>query len=172
MTDSDERPNLGTESYGGTRGYSAGASQDAAYADLVSGITNKTQRYVLIMATQAGERGVTSAELEETGGKLHHGRVSSALTKMHIAGRLVALTERRNHAGVYVLPEHVSGRETRSYRRQLPKRSEGIIAEVLYDHQNNGVDYGYNCACGFIPSKGNTYEQHVAHEIVEALTAP
>ena len=48
---------------GGTRGSSGGgASADAAHADLVKGVTNAAQRYVVIMAQQASERGITVAE--------------------------------------------------------------------------------------------------------------
>ena len=99
---------------GGTRGSSGGgASADAARADLVSGLTNAAQKYVVIMAQQAGTRGITVAELREKTGGLHHGRVSSATTKMHIAGKLVRLAERRGNSHVYVAPEFVDDRDVR-----------------------------------------------------------
>ena len=120
---------LGSElSYGGTRGYSGGgSSREAAYADLAKGITSKVQRLVLILAAQAGERGITVADVREKNGTLHHGRVSSALTKMHIAGRLAALTERRGHQGIYVLPEYANGREMRLYRRQRVRVTDEMV---------------------------------------------
>lgn len=128
---------LGSESYGGTRGHSGGdASRDAAYADLAKGITSKVQRLVLILAAQAGERGITVADVREKNGTLHHGRVSSALTKMHIAGKLAALTERRGHQGIYVLPEHVGERDTRAYQRQRVRVTDEMVdaaGRVMYE---------------------------------------
>lgn len=116
------------EIYGGTRGHSGSdASRDAAEADLTKGVTNVTQKYVLVLAQQMGARGITVAEAREKDGKLHHGRISSAITKQHIAGRLVALTERRGNCGVYVLPEHVNGREVRPYRRQKRKITDEMV---------------------------------------------
>lgn len=132
----DHPDSLGSDrSYGGTRGYSGGsASADAAYADLVSGVTNAAQKLVLILAAQAGERGITAAEVREKTGGLHHGRVSSALTKQHIAGNLVALQERRNHSGIYVLREHVAGREVRPYQRQAVRVTEEMVEAGMRAH--------------------------------------
>lgn len=121
-----------TDSYGGTRGHSGGdASRDAALADLVNGVTNVTQRLVLIFAERAGAKGITVAEVRDKNGGLHHGRISSALTKQHIAGRLVALRERRGHSGIYVLPEHVNGREVRPYRRQNKRLDRDDLIEII-----------------------------------------
>lgn len=153
---------------GGTRGSSGPASStDAARADLVQGITNATQRYVVIMAAQAGARGVTVAELREKSGSLHHGRISSAMTKQHIAGRLVALTERRGNAGVYVLPEHVGGREVRPYRQQNRRLTVDEVYGLLTEHQIlNGIAHA-ECACGDVTVRNRTeHRQHVARVIV------
>jgi hypothetical protein len=46
---------------------------------------------------------------DDTSGKSRSG---SPLTRLHKEGRLVALAERRDGHHVYVLPEHVNGRET------------------------------------------------------------
>lgn len=121
--------------YHGTRGsVGVDTSQEAAIADYLSGVTNKTQRYVLIAAKQAGRRGITVADVREKTGGLHHGRMSSAVTKQHIAGNLVRLTERRGNAHVYVLPEFADGRELHPYRRQGRRFSQDDIdsvAEIL-----------------------------------------
>jgi hypothetical protein len=69
----------------------------------------------LALVASAGDRGLTSRELgiamygDDTSGKSRSG---SPLTRLHQEGRLAALAERRDGHHVYVLPEHVAGRET------------------------------------------------------------
>lgn len=106
-------------SYHDTRGYSEdGASQDAAIAERDSGKTSKIMEAILEEVALTKSVGLTSAELRRLHPMDHHGRLTSGLTKLHIAGKICALTERRGNCGVYVTPEHVQGRETRPYRRQ------------------------------------------------------
>lgn len=164
--------NLGSDAYGGTRGYSGStSSEDAAYADLTKGVTSKVQRYVLIIAEQSGERGVTVAELREQTGGTHHGRVSSALTKHHIAGRLIALTERRGNCGVYVRPDYVGDRETRPYRR-AHRLTKEEIADILYQHRPVwGNSSGTYCAAADFKHGGDATEfrLHVATVIEQEM---
>lgn len=165
--------------YHGTRGASgSSSSEDAAYADLVHGVTNVTQRLVLILAAQAGTKGITVAEVREQKGSLHHGRISSALTKQHIAGKLVALHERRGHCGVYVLPEYVNGRTVRPYHRSGKKPiNEEIIVGVLLRHTYRDSRPGSPSHCdegdwtGGPGGSDHSYTQHVARRIAEALSA-
>lgn len=69
----------------------------------------------LSLIAAAGPRGMTSREVgtalygDDTSGKSRSGGV---LTPLHKEGRLVALAERRAGHHVYVMPEHVNGRET------------------------------------------------------------
>lgn len=156
---------------GGTRGaHNVATSKEAADADLTNGVSSAAQRYVLVMAKQAGERGVTVAELREKSGSLHHGRVSSAVTKQHIAGRLVALTERRGNAGVYVLPEYANGREQRPYRRQSARLTIEAVENLLSEHGLLRTLDGrqVQCSCGE-DTVHSTHEhrRHVARKIVE-----
>ena len=169
--------------YHGTRGASgSSSSEDAAQADLVKGVTNATQRLVLILAAQAGAKGVTVAELRENKTSLHHGRISSALTKHHIAGRLIALHERRGHCGVYVLPEFVNGRTFRPYHRAGKKPIDPeIIVGVLLEHEAMTPSYADPfCRCGWgVPgaprsitmsiSPAPQHRQHLAEKIAEVL---
>jgi hypothetical protein len=155
-------------SYGGTRGDSgSSASHDAAEADYENGVTNALQEEVLRIVRGDGRRGTTAAEARSATGQ-HHGRVSSALTKLHIAGKIVALEERRGHGGIYVAPEYVLGRPTRPYRRQAKRVDEEAVLGVLLNHTlwRNG-----KCSCGWYPSEGDlSYRRHVAREITEALS--
>ncbi len=166
------------DSYHGTRGWADGndASREAAFADLTKGVTNKTQRLVLILAQQAGRRGVTVGEVREAKGALHHGRMSSALTKQHIAGKLVALRERRGNQGVYVLPEFVDGRDVRPYRPQRKTPDTEVIVGVLLHHEYMTPTHSDPyCRCGewVAPHTGPitpAHRQHLAEMIAEALS--
>lgn len=152
------------DAYHGTRGHSGGdASREAAEADLLSGVTNEVQRRVVELAYRSMTRGVTASEMRDHLGE-HHGRVSSALTKMHIAGKLVALTERRGHGGIYVTPDNVDGREVRPYRRQNPRPDRDDLAFLLGYHER-GWDEG--CICG--GADDATYLTHVADVILARL---
>lgn len=159
------QPHRDSQVYDGTRGYSApGASQDAAEAERDKGITNEIQRKVVELADERGHDGITVAEARVALGE-HHGRVSSALTKMHIAGKLVALEERRGNAGVYVTPEHVGDREVRPYRRQKKEVTTYEIHVVLLKHSR--IDGAYvSCACGWLPTREQpSHAFHVADQI-------
>jgi hypothetical protein len=97
--------------YQGTEGFAGSDTSEAqARADVIHGTASKRQRYVLILAGRAKERGITVAELRDT--TLHHGRVSGALSVLHKVGKLARLTEVRGKCKVYVLPEYVNGRPT------------------------------------------------------------
>jgi hypothetical protein len=105
---SDDLPAL---PYAGTEGFAGSeASKKAAIDAVIHGTASKRQRYVLILAGRAKERGVTVAELRDA--SLHHGRVSGALSVLHKVGKLARLKETRGKCSIYVLPEYVNGRPT------------------------------------------------------------
>lgn len=100
----------------------------------LSGIQSKKQRYFLIAIGQAGEKGLTVGELrEKNGARYHHGSSSGLLSTLHSRGLLAALKEPRGGQTVYVLPEFVNGRETRSYHRTAGEKlrhDEGTLNKV------------------------------------------
>jgi hypothetical protein len=97
--------------YAGTEGYAGSdTSRQRAIDDAVSGTASKRQRYILILAGRAKERGITVAEIRD--GTLHHGRISGALSVLHKVGKLSRLSETRGKCKVYVLPEYVNERVT------------------------------------------------------------
>lgn len=103
---------------------------------------SKRQRYVLILADRAKERGVTVAELRD--GNLHHGRISSALSILHRVGKLCRLSEKRDRCHIYVLPEYVNGRQTDSYG--VPHRADketlaaaDMVDAWLHRHDENSA---------------------------------
>lgn len=97
--------------YAGTEGYAGSdTSRERAIKEAISGTASKRQRYLLILAERAKERGVTVADVRDT--SLHHGRVSGALSVLHKVGKLSRLTETRGKCKVYVLPQYVGDRPT------------------------------------------------------------
>jgi hypothetical protein len=100
--------------YNGTEGYAGSeTSADRAFREAIDGTASTRQRFILIMADRAKERGITVAEVRDQA--LHHGRVSGALSVLHKAGKLARLHETRNRCKVYVLPEYVNGRPTEAH---------------------------------------------------------
>jgi hypothetical protein len=99
------------------------------------GTTSKRQREVVAMLARAGTRGLTWPELAEAHG-WHHGQASGALSALHKSGRIARLGPRhaRGRCSVYVVAEHVDGRDTAPYgpqRRSLDDVSdEALAAEV------------------------------------------
>jgi hypothetical protein len=156
--------------YNGTAGYNSASdtSRDAAYDDLVTGVTAKAQRLTLILALQQREHGITIAELREAKGSLHHGKMSSALTNLHKAGRLARLAERRGRCHVYVLPEFVDERETQAFRPNRPQIDRNELANEIGRHSlylSLRGPGGY-CKCGAPMVQGTSFNQHVADVIV------
>lgn len=105
MTDETALPYAGTEGYAGSD-----TSRERALREAIDGVASKRQRFLLILASRAKERGVTVADVRDQ--SLHHGRVSGALSVLHKTGKLARLRETRERCKVYVLPEYVNGRET------------------------------------------------------------
>lgn len=159
--------------YEGSSGSAPVSTSIAAVAALdMNGITAKAQRLALILTAQSGTRGVTIADLREKHGSLHHGRMSSALTNLHIAARIVALKEKRDHCGVYVLPEFVGDREVRPYKRQGKGIDPELIVGVLLDHRLDGWEsLCVSEGCEWRPGRGVTFIEHQAEKIAEALNS-
>ena len=100
-------------------------------AEAVDGTASKRQRYILIMAERAGEKGVTVAELRDA--SLHHGRVSGALSVLHKVGKLARLTEVRGRCKVYVLTKYVNGRATEPHGVVHKADKETLDAAALVE---------------------------------------
>lgn len=113
--------------YAGTEGYSGSdTSRQRAMREATEGIASKRQRYVLILAAQAGEKGVTVADLRDAA--MHHGRVSGTLSVLHKEGRLVRLSETRERCKVYVLPQYANERATEAHGRRQRQASPEVMA--------------------------------------------
>lgn len=161
-----------TESYHGTRGHSGGdTSKDAAIAERDKGTTSEMMRRVKILVDAADFAGITSAELRAAMPGEHHGRITSALTKLHIAGEIVALTERRGNCGIYVMPGWVLRREVRPYRRQNVRLQVEDVQSLLLEHRL-GYPIGRDLICVCRAWKGDSVLAHQKHlaEVIVALS--
>jgi hypothetical protein len=106
-----EQPSLPYPEPGGqqhTMGHSGSeTSRDRAVMEANDGTATARQRFVLRRAGLLPEYGVTVKELRE----------ASVLSTLHLDGRLARLRLARDRCKVYVLPEHVNGRETEEHGR-------------------------------------------------------
>lgn len=126
--------------YAGTEGYAGSeTSKQAAVDAVIHGTASKRQRYVLILAGRAKERGITVAELRDA--SLHHGRVSGALSVLHKVGKLVRLTEVRDRCKVYVLPEYAGDRPVEPHGVVHKANKEVVAAAAIVEaHLRKGED--------------------------------
>jgi hypothetical protein len=127
MSDSAETPYAGTTGHAGSE-----TSKQRALDEVTSGTASRRQRYVLILAQRAKEKGITVAELRDS--NLHHGRVSGALSVLHKVGKLARLTETRGKCKVYCLPEFVNGRPTESHGVVHKADKETLAAAALLEN--------------------------------------
>ena len=126
--------------YNGTEGYAGSeTSKDRAVSEAISGTASKRQRFILILAQRAKERGITVADVRDA--NLHHGRVSGALSVLHKVGKLARLTETRDKCKVYVLPEYVNGRPTEPHGVVHKADKETVNAAAIVEaHLRRGQD--------------------------------
>lgn len=118
--------------YAGTEGFAGSdTSKDRAYQEALNGTASKRQRFILILAERAKEKGVTVAELRDS--TLHHGRISGALSVLHKVGKLSRLKETRDRCKVYVLPEYVNDRPTESHGVVHKADKETVDAANMVD---------------------------------------
>lgn len=107
--------------YAGTSGWSGSAtSRDRAVTADRSGDTTERQRAVLAYLDAAQAHGATWKEVDDALAWHHHGKTTGVLSVLHKTGLIDRLAERRDRCEVYVLPEHVNGRETRQQGRVTP----------------------------------------------------
>ena len=114
------------------------------------GVGKKTMEVHRLLEA-AGREGLIALEAGALAG-LSHGAVSGALSRLHRAGLVERLTERRGRQQVYVAPEYVDGRETAPYRpnaayredrKPMPlERPEPTLESVTQDMMRQEDKYG------------------------------
>ena len=122
--------------YDGTSGWSGSeTSRERAVREDGDGTTSERQHAVLALLGARERTGATWKEVAQVEG-WHHGQASGALSTLHKVGRIARLAhERRDRCSVYVLPEHVNGRETvaqgrRSADPDVVRREEWRIVDA------------------------------------------
>jgi hypothetical protein len=133
MSDDAALPYAGTEGFAGSD-----TSRAQAIKDVISGTASKRQRFILILAQRAKERGITVADVRDS--TLHHGRVSGALSVLHKVGKLARLTEVRDKCKVYVLPEFVNDRQTEPHGVIHKADKETLRAAALVEEHLRRYD--------------------------------
>lgn len=107
----------------GTSGHSGSATSEAR--SIREALSPRRQQVYDVLAG-AGERGMTVHEVQIAIG-VGHGAASSALTVLHRGGVVSRLTKEVVGQQVYVLTEHVNGREEAPYR---PRANPGDLAAL------------------------------------------
>ena len=123
--------------YAGTSGWSGStSSRDRALRDDTSGVTSKRQLEVLKLLEDAGPEGLTWGDISEML-DLHHGKVSNALSVLHMGRYISRLTERRGNSQIYVRHHYVHGRETAPHKQHTKQETENEWLTELLDHIDN-----------------------------------
>lgn len=117
-----------------TAGWSGSdASRERARDEAADGTVQKRQREVLAIMRVAVGYGVTVKELRDTTG-WHHGQASSVLSSLHKAGLIDRLAQKRMRCHVYVLPEHVNGRDTQPFGRK--RKAPEVIGDAGFTRED------------------------------------
>lgn len=117
-------------------GYAAGSdtSRERQERNDASGVTSAVQQLALRTITSAASEGVTVAEFEDMH-HIGHGQASSAFSHLHRAGHVRRIKMRRKRHEIYVLPEHINGREESPYRPRMKpaKHISEVSDEVMVE---------------------------------------
>lgn len=122
--------------YAGTTGHAGGASGERAVREANDGTAQDRQARIMALLRDAGPLGMTADELQQRNVAPHRSAVSAHTSSLHKAGRIACLVARRNGAGIYVLPEHVAGRQTRAFAGKSASPVEGGPVTSMRDVQD------------------------------------
>ncbi|WNM65461.1 hypothetical protein SEA_PHONEGINGI_59 [Microbacterium phage Phonegingi] len=126
--------------YAGTEGFS-GTDTSRDRAESKAATAQHRQNAVLWLLSAVGASGITVVELKRDGANPlldevpaefeHHGTASGTLSILHRAGKIVRLTETRDKAKVYVLPEHIDGRPYERFVGNVEKAQIAALDDML-----------------------------------------
>lgn len=124
--------------YAGTSGWSGSStSRERAMRADSDGTTSERQLLVLSLLAKRGASGLTWREVSVLT-DWHHGTASGVLSVLHKAERIARLTERRGKCLIYVLPEHVNGRETQKQNAKASARDLIALLAQVEDDLHHG----------------------------------
>ena len=104
-------------------------SRERQQAEDAKGLTEGRQAAALALVARHTSDGITVAEAQDALG-VGHGQASSALSHLHRAGKVVRLKSRRNKQELYVLPDHVNGREESPYNPRLNRKHPKFYSDA------------------------------------------
>lgn len=123
----DFTPALGAD---GTEGHNAApASIERAARRVSSGTVSAVQVAILGNLAVQRDYGATCHEAEAFTG-VSHESYTGARTNLHRRGDVARLAEQRDRRHVYVLPEHIHGRDTVPYKANRPREPERLPEPV------------------------------------------
>ncbi|AWN03239.1 hypothetical protein PBI_APPA_58 [Microbacterium phage Appa] len=134
-------PYAGTEGFSGTdtsrdRAETKAASAKRRQSDMLRYLRARGAHGATVVDVKAGpfrgpkwdDETLLTPEFE------HHGTASGTLSILHRAGAIARLTETRDKAHVYVLPEHIDGRPYERFVGNVEKAQiaalDGMLAEI------------------------------------------
>lgn len=131
--------------YAGTEG-SSGTDTSAERAESKAQTARRRQNAMLRYLSACGGTGATVLDVKKAGRLVragqftthplgsefeHHGTASGTLSILHQAGKIARLTETRDKAHVYVLPEHIDGRGFERYVGNAAKAKIVALDEAV-----------------------------------------
>jgi hypothetical protein len=106
------------------------ASKERAHREDANGTTEDRQQRILGQVGHWGQQGRTVKELRDRYPDMHHGQISSALTGLHKAGKILRLAEKRDRCSVYVHPSFLLGREVVPPGRNRRQKVDPAMTEA------------------------------------------
>jgi hypothetical protein len=132
------------KSYGETSGHSGSdTSQERAERDDEDGSTSELDAQVLSRLVFEGKDGLTWHDLSRIL-DVHHGKSSAALSRLHKAGRVTRLKDRRGYPGstkkseIYVLHAYVLGREESAFKPNVSRAMVVTLCDDVLDMIDKG----------------------------------
>lgn len=134
MTEIRDVAGLPVTPYNGTGGWSGTETSKARAEYMVaSGELSKTQRGVIQHLLTAKAYGATWKEIRlpdtKSGGFMHHGSISGALSNLHKKGTISRLTSKRDGCLVYVCNEWVGDRESSPFTPHKKQRTKFSLSD-------------------------------------------
>jgi hypothetical protein len=124
--------------YAGTEGFS-GTDTSRDRAESKAATAKRRQNQMLAYLARRGRDGATVVDVKRDAGPdaapefAHHGTASGTLSILHRSGQIARLTETRDKAHVYVLPEHIDGRGFERFIGNATKAQIAALDDAVRD---------------------------------------
>jgi DNA-binding PadR family transcriptional regulator len=92
------------------------------------------RKTLLRLVADTTTHGLTIAEARDLIHERHHGHLSGVLSLLQKDGVLTRLADKRDNCEPYILPEHVSGRDTVDRRTHALTAAQREILRIVYEY--------------------------------------